>query len=91
MAEYEAGMTAIQVAETYAVSKGTVLRLLEDHGVTRRQQPMTDQQAAEAIQLYLQGWSLIRVGNHFGREHTVIRDILRRAGIPRRDSHGRPR
>jgi hypothetical protein len=33
----------------------------------------------------------VRVGRRLDREHSVIRDVLKRAGIPRRDSHGRVR
>jgi hypothetical protein len=56
-----------------------------------RSQSLTVGQRKEAIRLYQEGWSLARVGQQFGRQHTVIRDVLVRAGILRRDSHGRER
>jgi hypothetical protein len=69
----------------------TVLGLLETNGVPRRNQPLRPEQVAKAIALYKRGRSLTKVGRHFGREYTVIRDVLKRTGIPRWDSHGRER
>lgn len=91
VADYQTGAPSTELMERYQLGKGTVLRILDDNGVTRRRQAMTADQAADAIALYLSGWSLAKVGRHFGREHTAIRDVLERAGIPRRDSHGRDR
>lgn len=91
IAAYEAGSPTTELMITYNLGKGTVLRLLRDHGVQLRNQSLTADQVGEAIRLYLHGWSLAKVGRQFGRDHTVIRDALERAGIPRRDSHGLPR
>lgn len=90
-ADYKAGMTTRELMATYQIGKGTLLRLLRNQGVDIRNQSLTAEQSAEAITLYMEGWSLAKIGRHFRREHTVIRDVLVRAGIPRRDSHGRPR
>jgi len=68
----------------YQLGKGTVLGILERHGVSRRNQPLTAEQCSEAIELYLAGWSMAKVGRHYGRAHTVIRDLLKRKGITRR-------
>jgi hypothetical protein len=54
-------------------------------------QSLTVEQCDEAIARYLEGWSLAKVGRHFGRQHTVIRDVLVKAGIQRRDTHGQRR
>jgi hypothetical protein len=91
VADYEAGTPTTQLTTRYHLGEGTVLRLLHSHDATLRHQPLTDEEIAKAIQLYEQGNSLATVGQHFGREATVIRDVLKRAGIPRRDSHGRER
>ncbi|SHH31877.1 hypothetical protein SAMN05443575_3703 [Jatrophihabitans endophyticus] len=87
--DYASGIPTTRLATEYRIGKATVLRLLEDHGITRRRQPMTPDECTEAIQLYRSGLSLAAVGRHFGRDHTVIRDVLKRAGVERRDSHGR--
>jgi hypothetical protein len=67
----------------FKLGKGTVLKILEDHGVARRNQPLSSEQRDEAIGLYLSGWSMAKVGRHFGRQHTVIRDLLRRNYVVR--------
>lgn len=73
---------------TYQLGKGTVLRLLRERGVEIRNQSLTPDQVGEAIQLYLRGWPLAKVGQHFHREHTVIRG---RAGQGRHPTTGQPR
>jgi hypothetical protein len=61
-----------------------VLRVLETNGVPRRQRGLTSLQVREAADLYLGGWSLTRIGGHFGKDHTVARNALERIGVPRR-------
>ncbi|MGY1681979.1 helix-turn-helix domain-containing protein [Geodermatophilus sp. SYSU D01176] len=75
---------------TYGLGKGAVLRLLDIHGVTRRRQGLPPFEVQEALRLYGQGWSLARIGERFGRHHSVILRALERAGMPRRDQHRRP-
>lgn len=91
VADYQAGMATTALTMKYRIGKGTVLRLLDDHGVHRRHQPLTEEQVQQAIALYQQGWSLARVGKHLGREDTLIWLTLKRTGVPRRDAHGRER
>lgn len=43
---------------TYGLGKGTVLKLLHDHGVTVRAQGRKNIDLAEAIEYYQAGWSL---------------------------------
>lgn len=74
---------------TYDLGKGSVLRLLDSHGVSRRRQGLTTAETQQVIELYAQGWSSVRIGQHFGRDHSVILRALQRNGVPRRDSHGR--
>jgi len=89
--DYQNGVASTDLMVRYRLGKGTVLNILENHGVSRRNQPLTPDQCDEAIELYLRGWSMAKVGRRYGREHTVIRDVLVKAGISRRDSHGHPR
>ena len=76
---------------TYNLGKGTVLRLLRDHGVRLRNQRMTPADVAQAIQLYQAGNSLAIVGAKLSYDHGTIHRALRRADISMRDSHGRDR
>jgi hypothetical protein len=69
---------------TYNLGKGTVLRLLRDHGVQLRNQRMTPAEVAQAIQLYQTGNSLAAVGAKLGYDHGTIWQALKQAGVPRR-------
>ncbi len=89
--EYQRGMPSTELARTVGVGKAGVLAILHEHGVNLRLRPMTEKEIAEAIRLYQQGWSLARVGKQLGRDHSAIRDVLERSGVPRRVSHGRAR
>jgi DNA-binding NarL/FixJ family response regulator len=84
VADYEAGQSTMVLMERYHLAKGTVLKILDTHGTTRRHQPMTDAEVAEVIRLYQEGWSLARIGKRFDRNPATIHAVLRRAGVPRR-------
>ncbi len=87
--DYQAGTPSTQLMLTYRLGKGTVLRLLREHGVQLRNQRMTPAEVEQAIQLYGQGLSLATVGQQLGYDHGTIWQALKRAGVPRRDTHGR--
>lgn len=89
--DYQAGTPSTQLMTTYDLGKGTVLRLLRDHGVQLRNQRMTPAEVEQAIQLYGQGLSLATVGQQLGYDHGTIHRALRQAGVTLRDSHGRER
>jgi len=89
--EPRTGVASTELTRTYGLGKGAVLRVLESHGVARRRQGLTPEQVQEAIRLYRQDWPLARIGERFGRHHSVIMRALERTGVPRRDSHGRER
>ena len=91
LADHQAGVSTTQLTATYHLGKGTVLRLLHSHGVPPRRQPLTEAEIQQAIQLYGQGQSLAAVGRQLGCDHSVIRSVLERAGVPRRQGHGRRR
>jgi hypothetical protein len=91
LADYKRGVATTELTRTYGLGKGAVLRLLEANDVARRRQSLTPDQVREAIRLYGLGWPLGRIGERFGRHHSVMLRALERAGVPRRDSHGRER
>ncbi|MBM7807777.1 hypothetical protein JOD57_003614 [Geodermatophilus bullaregiensis] len=86
MAAYQAGRSTKKLQRTYGLSQGAVLRLLDANGVPRRRRGLTDEQIQEAIRLYSQAWSLTRIGDCFGKDYTVVRNALRRAGVLSRNS-----
>lgn len=89
---YEDGTPTRALMIRFSLAKGTVLRLLQDHGVTMRRQPgLNQQQIAQAIELYQRGWSLARLADHFSVSAGTVHARIREAGIPTRDTHGRAR
>jgi Helix-turn-helix domain len=88
LAEYEAGMPTTQLAALFDLSKGAVLTLLHEAGVSMRRQPLTDKELADARQLYESGLSLVAVGERIGRHHTTVHLSLRRAGVVMRARQG---
>ncbi len=89
VAAYENGATARAVGRLFGISRHTVTGHLKARGIALRHRPLGPEQVAEAIRLYGQGWSLARVGEHFGRDATLIHLVLKREGVPRRDCQGR--
>lgn len=80
-ADYRAGQSTKRLQKTYGLSQGAVLRLLEVNGLPRRQRGLTDIQVQEAIELYLGGWSLTRIGDRFGKDHTMVKNALLRTNM----------
>jgi hypothetical protein len=70
--DYQAGAPATELMKQYGIGKGAVLGILNEAGVTRKQRRMSNEQLTEAAELYHQGWSLVRLGNHFGFHQSAI-------------------
>jgi hypothetical protein len=81
VADYQAGRSTKALQRTYGLSRGAALRLLDVHGVPRRQRGLSDVQAKETIRLQAGGWSLTRIGDPFGKDHTVVRNSSLRSGV----------
>jgi hypothetical protein len=72
----------------YGLGKGTILRVLREHGVQMRRQGLSDSQIKEAMRLYADGWSLERLGQRYDCAHTVVRKALLDNGISMRARRG---
>ncbi|WP_373862470.1 helix-turn-helix domain-containing protein [Nocardia acidivorans] len=89
---YEAGSSANRLATEYGLGKGSVLKILRTSGAAIRQQRrLTDQEIDHALACYRDGQSLARIASRLDVAHTTVMTALERRGVPRRDSHGRPR
>ena len=88
---YKAGEPSTAIATTFNISKGSVIRLLRNAGVTIRNQPLTSDQITEAAQLYASGQSLAEVGAHLGVDASTVHKALKKADVQLRDTHGRER
>jgi hypothetical protein len=90
-ANYEAGRPSTALVRSYGLSKGAELRLLEVSGISRRHRGLTETHVKEAVEWYLRGWPLTRIGDYFGKDHTVVQNALVREGVAlrarRRDQH----
>ncbi len=91
VAGYQAGSPTAQLAKTYRLSKGSILRVLHEHDVRMRQQRLSQTDLGMAIRLYDSGLSLAAVGQRLDRDHSTVYRALQRAGVTMRDTHGRVR
>jgi hypothetical protein len=75
--KYEAGMGTPELCAEYGISKPAMLQLLHKQGVVMRRQPLTLEQRAEAVRLYVEDGLAIkpiaqRLGSSYGAVHRVL-------------------
>lgn len=90
VADYQTGSTAKELGDRWGVHRTTVAALLKARGVQLRNRPLDEAELSSAIGLYQSGLSLATVGQRLARDPNSVRMVLLRAGVPRRDTHGRP-
>ncbi|OXM68242.1 hypothetical protein CF165_13940 [Amycolatopsis vastitatis] len=76
-----------ELGDRFGIERRTVSAILHRHGVSMRRRGLSPEQVDDAIHLYKLGWSLARVGDRLGVNHTTVLNKLRERGIPTRDSH----
>jgi hypothetical protein len=89
IAGYLAGSTARELGDRWGVHRSTVAAFLKGRGVKLRNRPLDEAEVSAAIRLYQSGLSLATVGDRLDRDPNSVRLVLLKAGISRRDSHGR--
>jgi DNA-directed RNA polymerase specialized sigma24 family protein len=67
--------------QTYGLGKGTVLGILEEHGVEMRGQGIADDRQQDAIDLYASGLSLKRVAACMDCSAETVRQALMAARV----------
>lgn len=87
--QYVSGKSSYELAATYNLSKGSVIKQLRDAGIPIGNQRLTAEQVSEAAQLYSEGLSLAKVGANLGADAGTVRRALIRRGVKMRDTHGR--
>lgn len=80
-----------ELGAQFGIERRTVSNILHRHDVLMRRRGLSPDQVDDAIHLYHLGWSLARVGQHLGVDHTTVLATVRQHDIPTRDTHGRPR
>ena len=88
---YKAGAMVKELAAEFEVERRTVSAILRRHGIEPRPRGLNPTQIDEAVRFYGQGWSLARIGERMGVEHSTIRNRLIERGVRMRDTHGRDR
>lgn len=91
IAGYQGGSTTYELAAQLGVHRHTISDLLKRAGVPLRRRSMTTDEITQAVQLYAEDKSLVRVGEILGFDHGTIYLALRRTGVRIRDTHGRER
>jgi DNA invertase Pin-like site-specific DNA recombinase len=86
--QYKHGELIDGLATQFKVSRTTVMKHVERAGAPRRRNLLEDR-VEEARQLYDQGNSLAKIGQHLGVNPSTVWHAFRKAGIPMRDTHGR--
>ncbi|WP_240437762.1 MarR family transcriptional regulator [Sciscionella marina] len=85
---YLAGATVYQLAEKFGISRATVSAILHRQEVPMRRQGLAVEQVDDAVYLYEQGWSLVRIGERHGVDPETVRQRLRARGVVMRDPQG---
>lgn len=80
-ADYEAGRSTTWLMATYGLGKGTVLNLLEQHGVKMRGQGISEDQVEDVVRLYRSGLSLMRLSRQLDCSAETVRQVLLGAGV----------
>lgn len=88
---YEAGATVYVLADEFGIARRTVSKQLKAAGVSLRCGPLSRDEIARAVQLYVKGLSIAAVGRELDRDPAGIWRALRAEGVVLRDSHGRER
>jgi hypothetical protein len=78
--DYQAGVSANQLAVRYGLSRSSVRRLLQEADVPRRYQAMTDAEVQQAVELYQSGLTLAEVAGKLDRPWSTVQTALTRRG-----------
>jgi len=88
VAAYRSGTSTNRLCQRYQLSKGGVLKILADHGVVMRYQPMTDDEINEAIRLYVDdGLSIRAIAANLGKSKGSVWKALHERGVSMRVAH----
>jgi transposase-like protein len=88
MAANQDGATLSELAKQFQINPMTATAHLKRQGIKLRQRGLTQTQIEEAVHLYVNGWSLTKIGERFGIYPHSVRYRLRQAGVPLRPRPG---
>lgn len=85
---YQAGATIKVLALEFGVHRVTISRYLKQLAVPLRVRGIRPEHVPEAARLYMDGWSLERLGEKYGCDHTTVWRALRERGVQLRPRPG---
>jgi len=85
---YADGVPVNVLAEKFSVDQSTVQKHARRHDLPRRSPRLGPNQIKEAIMLYTEGQSLLKLAAHFGVATDTVALALRRAGVTLRPRRG---
>jgi len=80
---WEAGIGVVQLAKQFSVHRHTVWRHLQARGIDTTEK-LSEEELTEAASLYMEGWSLARLGDRYGISDGTVRTRLIEAGVTMR-------
>lgn len=91
---YAAGATVYQLGDRFDIDWRTVSQILQRHDVPMRRRGLSPEQIDEAVRLYGEGWSLVRIGERPARTAGRPEQRRRKPGAAQsdrsRDRNGSP-
>jgi hypothetical protein len=87
LADYQAGVSARQLAKRYRLSRSSIRVLLRASGMPQRYQAMTDAETEQAVELYVGGLTIAEVAAKLERPWSTVQTALGRRGIVMRRRH----
>ncbi len=87
LTDYQAGISANQLAPRYGLSRASIRSLLRESGVARRYQAMTEAEINRAVELYQSGLTISQVAAKLGRPWSTVQTALTRRGVVMRSRH----
>lgn len=87
LADYQAGISAKQLASRYQLSRSSIRVVLRESGLPQRYQAMTEAETDQAVELYSAGSTIAEVAAVLGRPCSTIQTALARRGVTRRSRH----
>ena len=87
LGDYQAGVSANQLATRYQLSRSSVRRLLRESGVPRRYRAMAEIEIDQAAELYQSGLTISEVAAKLDRPWSTVQTALSRRGVATRSRH----
>ncbi|WP_278265269.1 helix-turn-helix domain-containing protein [Nocardia sp. AG03] len=81
---YRSGTSTGKLCEIHQLSKGGLLKILSEHGVEMRYQPMTNEEIDWAVRLYGEGQSMNAIARQIGKAKGSVWKAVRERGVERR-------